>query len=71
MAVLYCGPNLLMIRKIPRMSVYPSLRNYLTKTTQWSDRRKGFQLFIIVLAAIVPDFDNGIGLRSLLSTRNV
>ena len=43
-----------------------SLR-YLTKTTQWSDRRKSFQLFIIVLVAIVPEFDSGIGLTSLLS----
>jgi hypothetical protein len=67
MADLCCGLNLLMIRKILRMSVYPSLLRYLTKTTQWSDRRKGFQLFIIVLAAIVPDFDSGIGLKSLLS----
>ena len=39
----------------------------LTKTTQWSDRSKSFQLFIIVLAAIVPDFDSGIGLKYLLS----
>ena len=66
MVVLCCGLNLLMIRKIPRMSVYPSPVRYLTKTSQWSDRKKGFQLFIIVLAAIVPDFDNGIGLKSLL-----
>ncbi|EKM49828.1 uncharacterized protein PHACADRAFT_265536 [Phanerochaete carnosa HHB-10118-sp] len=26
----------------------------------WSNVRKGFQLFIITLAAIVPDFDNGV-----------
>ena len=56
-----------MIRKIPRMSVHPPLLRYLTKkkNTQWSDRKKGFQLFIIVLAAIVPDFNSGIGLKSL------
>jgi hypothetical protein len=28
----------------------------------WSDRRKNLQLFIITLAAIVPDFDSGIGM---------
>jgi hypothetical protein len=27
----------------------------------WSLRRKNLQLFIITLAAIVPDFDSGIG----------
>lgn len=27
----------------------------------WSDRRKTIQLIIITLAAIVPDFDSGIG----------
>ncbi|KAH9918646.1 MFS general substrate transporter [Fomitopsis serialis] len=31
----------------------------------WSDRRKNFQLFIITLAAIVPDFDSGIGIASI------
>lgn len=30
----------------------------------WSDRRKALQLFIITLAAIVPDFDSGIGMFS-------
>lgn len=29
----------------------------------WSMRRKNLQLFIITLAAIVPDFDSGIGER--------
>ncbi|EKM53344.1 uncharacterized protein PHACADRAFT_197775 [Phanerochaete carnosa HHB-10118-sp] len=33
----------------------------------WSDVRKGFQLFIITLAAIVPDFDNGIGTAALFA----
>ena len=41
--------------------------SYFTKTTQWSDKKKGFQLFIIVLAATVPDFNGGIGLKFLLS----
>lgn len=27
----------------------------------WSDRRKAFQLLIITMASIVPDFDSGIG----------
>lgn len=28
---------------------------------QWTDFRKNLQLFIVTLAAIVPDFDSGIG----------
>ena len=35
-------------------------------TFQWSDFRKGVQLFIITLAAIVPDFQNGVGTRSVV-----
>ncbi|KAF8872729.1 MFS general substrate transporter [Infundibulicybe gibba] len=31
----------------------------------WSDRRKGVQLLIIILAAVVPDFDSGIGIASV------
>ncbi|KZT71737.1 MFS general substrate transporter [Daedalea quercina L-15889] len=31
----------------------------------WSAARKNFQLFIITLAAIVPDFDSGIGIAAL------
>ena len=30
-------------------------------SSQWSDFRKGLQLLIITLAAIVPDFDSGTG----------
>lgn len=33
----------------------------------WSDRRKNMHLFIITLAAIVPDFSSGIGWFLLLS----
>ncbi|GBE86871.1 hypothetical protein SCP_1001130 [Sparassis crispa] len=33
----------------------------------WSDVRKNFQLFIVTLAAIVPDFDSGIGIASIFS----
>ncbi|ESK90815.1 mfs transporter [Moniliophthora roreri MCA 2997] len=33
----------------------------------WSDRRKALHLFIITLAAIVPDFDSGIGIASLFA----
>ena len=41
MVVLCCGLNLLMIRKIPRMSVYPSLLRYLTKNhpVEWQKKR--------------------------------
>lgn len=31
----------------------------------WSDRRKAFQLFILTLASIVPDFDSGIGIAAI------
>ncbi|KAH9922445.1 MFS general substrate transporter [Amylocystis lapponica] len=31
----------------------------------WSDGFKNFQLFIVTLAAIVPDFDSGIGIASI------
>lgn len=34
---------------------------------QWSDARKNFQLFIITLAAVVPDFDSGIGIASIFA----
>lgn len=33
----------------------------------WSDSRKNFQLFIITLAAVVPDFDSGIGIASIFA----
>ncbi|KAJ3479033.1 hypothetical protein NLI96_g9347 [Meripilus lineatus] len=33
----------------------------------WSDFRKGVQLFIITLAAIVPDFDSGIGIADIFA----
>ncbi|KAI0345576.1 MFS general substrate transporter [Trametopsis cervina] len=33
----------------------------------WSDFRKGVQLFIITLAAIVPDFDSGLGTASIFA----
>ncbi|KAI5888384.1 MFS general substrate transporter [Schizophyllum commune H4-8] len=33
----------------------------------WSSRRKALQLFIVTLAAIVPDFDSGIGIASLFA----
>jgi hypothetical protein len=32
----------------------------------WSDRRKNLLLFIMTLAAIVPDFDSGIGMWGAL-----
>lgn len=35
---------------------------YLIFENQWSDRKKNFQLFIVILASIIPDFDNGIGM---------
>ena len=39
----------------------------LIKITQWSEAKKALHLFIIVLSAIVPDFNSGIGLKPLSS----
>ncbi|TFK66337.1 MFS general substrate transporter [Pluteus cervinus] len=36
----------------------------------WSSRRKHIQLAIITLAAIVPDFDSGIGIASIFALAN-
>ncbi|TFK47554.1 MFS general substrate transporter [Heliocybe sulcata] len=33
----------------------------------WSDRRKALQLFIVTIAAIVPDFDSGVGIAALFA----
>ncbi|KAH9918647.1 MFS general substrate transporter [Fomitopsis serialis] len=33
----------------------------------WSDSRKNFQLFIITVAAVIPDFDSGIGIASIFA----
>lgn len=33
----------------------------------WSSRRKALQLFVVTLAAVVPDFDSGIGIASLFA----
>ncbi|KAG6899941.1 hypothetical protein C0993_005063 [Termitomyces sp. T159_Od127] len=33
----------------------------------WGDRRKNFMLFIVTLAAIVPDFDSGIGIAAIFA----
>ncbi|KAG6860492.1 hypothetical protein C0995_010529 [Termitomyces sp. Mi166 len=33
----------------------------------WSDRKKNFLLFIVTLAAIVPDFDSGIGIAAIFA----
>lgn len=36
-------------------------RSAYLRSFQWTDFRKNLQLFIVTLAAIVPDFDSGIG----------
>ncbi|KAJ3516042.1 hypothetical protein NLJ89_g1381 [Agrocybe chaxingu] len=33
----------------------------------WSDRRKNFQLLIMTLASVVPDFDSGIGIAAIFA----
>lgn len=39
--------------------------------SQWSDFRKGLQLFIITLAAIVPDFDGATGNAYILPSHPI
>ncbi|EJD39182.1 MFS general substrate transporter [Auricularia subglabra TFB-10046 SS5] len=41
--------------------LYPQPTDSPRDPQNWSDRKKNFLLFIITLAAIVPDFDSGIG----------
>ena len=41
--------------------LWPQPTNSALDPQNWSMRRKNLQLFIITLAAIVPDFDSGIG----------
>ncbi|KAI0634985.1 MFS general substrate transporter [Trametes polyzona] len=36
----------------------------------WTDFRKNLQLFIVTLAAIVPDFDSGIGIADIFALAN-
>ncbi|KAL0060322.1 hypothetical protein AAF712_012888 [Marasmius tenuissimus] len=33
----------------------------------WSERKKAFHMLVIILAAIVPDFDNGIGITTVFA----
>ena len=50
-------------RPAKRTSHYKAHVQDITHETprQWSDFRKNFQLLIVTMAAIVPDFDSGIG----------
>ena len=48
-----------------RLPVTITKGSLLTSESQWSDFRKGLQLFIVTLAAIVPDFDSGLGTASI------
>ena len=43
--------------------LWPQPTDSVLDPQNWSMRRKNLQLFIITLAAIVPDFDSGIGER--------
>ncbi|KAF9563346.1 MFS general substrate transporter [Agrocybe pediades] len=47
--------------------LWPQPTNDPADPQNWSENRKNFQLFIVVLAAIVPDFDSGIGVASLFA----
>ncbi|EPS95319.1 hypothetical protein FOMPIDRAFT_1032972 [Fomitopsis schrenkii] len=47
--------------------LWPQPRDDPEDPQNWSDARKNFQLFIITLAAVVPDFDSGIGIASIFA----
>ncbi|KAI0725731.1 MFS general substrate transporter [Fomitopsis betulina] len=47
--------------------LWPQPRDDPKDPQNWSDARKNFQLFIITLAAVVPDFDSGIGIASIFA----
>ncbi|CCM05347.1 uncharacterized protein FIBRA_07561 [Fibroporia radiculosa] len=50
--------------------LWPQPRDDPEDPQNWSDRRKNFQLFIMTIAAIVPDFDSGIGIASIFALAN-
>ncbi|KAF9026145.1 MFS general substrate transporter [Hymenopellis radicata] len=45
--------------------LWPQPTDSLRDPQNWSDTKKNFHLFVMTLAAIVPDFDSGIGIASL------
>ncbi|KZV96898.1 MFS general substrate transporter [Exidia glandulosa HHB12029] len=47
--------------------LYPQPTDSPRDPQNWSDRKKNFLLFIVTLAAIVPDFDSGIGIASIFA----
>ncbi|KAI1794168.1 MFS general substrate transporter [Ganoderma leucocontextum] len=50
--------------------LWPQPRDDPEDPQNWSDFRKNFQLFIITLAAITPDFDSGIGIADIFALAN-
>ncbi|KAF8157050.1 MFS general substrate transporter [Crassisporium funariophilum] len=57
----------LKLTKDGSMVLWPQPSDDPEDPQNWSDRRKGVQLLIVILAAIVPDFDNGIGIASVFA----
>ncbi|KAH9477694.1 putative MFS-type transporter [Psilocybe cubensis] len=51
----------LKLTKDGRYVLWPQPTDDPEDPQNWSDRKKNFQLFIVILASIIPDFDNGIG----------
>ncbi|KAI0777512.1 MFS general substrate transporter [Trametes elegans] len=47
--------------------LWPQPTNDPEDPQNWSDFRKNLQLFIVTLAAIVPDFDSGIGIADIFA----
>ncbi|TFK90089.1 MFS general substrate transporter [Polyporus arcularius HHB13444] len=50
--------------------LWPQPRDDPEDPQNWSDFRKNFQLFIVTLAAIVPDYDSGIGIADIFALAN-
>ncbi|KAI0341491.1 MFS general substrate transporter [Trametopsis cervina] len=50
-----------------RVVLWPQPRDDPEDPQNWSDFRKNLQLLIITLAAIVPDFDSGIGIADIFA----
>nr|ANC28061.1 major facilitator superfamily [Polyporus umbellatus] len=50
--------------------LWPQPRDDPEDPQNWSDFRKNLQLFIVTLAAIVPDYDSGIGIADIFALAN-
>ncbi|KAK7683093.1 hypothetical protein QCA50_013766 [Cerrena zonata] len=59
--------NRLKLTKDGKVVLWPQPADDPDDPQNWSDTKKGVQLAIITLAAIVPDFDSGIGITTIFA----